>query len=176
MVWKQFVTNRHRAFVAGAYLKADPGPFILVERLNQVSGRVYFESSDNGIGALAFETDAPKAENLFFAYPQPSPNGVYVSTEDFFISSHPLDHLEEVTPCLSRDGMGVTGLILHFPDGHLVSVGGVRFDSLGSRFTVAGTSWFLAFSKEAESIPVRSQGRDSPAGSDRRCAACSRGA
>ncbi|KFH42260.1 hypothetical protein ACRE_069930 [Hapsidospora chrysogenum ATCC 11550] len=93
---------------AGAYLKADPEPFILVERLNQVSGRVYFESSDNDIWALAFATDAPKAENAFFAYSQPSPN---------------------------------------------VVVGEVRLDSLGSRFTVAGTSWFLAFSMRQNVYP-----------------------
>jgi hypothetical protein len=94
-----------------------------------------------------------RLEKPFFAYPQPSPTEVYVSTEEFFISPHILDHLKEVAPCLARDGTGVSGLNSHFPNGHRGSMGEVRFDSLGSRFTVAGTSWFLAFSKRRKVYP-----------------------
>ncbi|KAM4062057.1 hypothetical protein HRG_008924 [Hirsutella rhossiliensis] len=149
-----FVTNNGRVFVAGIYLRADRMPFVLIERPSQELGRIYFESSANGIGALAFATDAPRIEHLLFKCPQPSPNNILLSIENYFFSSHSLDRLEEVTPCLAKDGTGVVGLILHFPDGHRGSLGQVRFDSLGDRFTIAEKpSWFLGFGKQQGRYP-----------------------
>ncbi|KAM4063339.1 hypothetical protein HRG_013885 [Hirsutella rhossiliensis] len=75
-----FVTNKDRIFVAGAYLKAGQRPYHLIERPSRQLSRVYFETSADGIGALAFATDVPKVENPSFVCPQPSPNRVSPAT------------------------------------------------------------------------------------------------
>lgn len=150
----QFVTNKGRVFVAGLYMRVDWTRFILIERPGQKLGRIFFESSASGIGALAFATDAPKIEHLRFKRPQPSPNSILVTIDNYFFSSHSLDHLEEITPCFAKDGTGVTGLILHYPNGHRGSLGQVRLDSLGDRFTVSeAPSWFLRFGKRQGRFP-----------------------
>ncbi|KAL7787728.1 hypothetical protein V8C37DRAFT_389806 [Trichoderma ceciliae] len=145
-----FKTNKGRIFVAGAYLKqlSTHRPFVLVERPSRRGSRIFFEDSTDGIGSLAFAGDAPAVESVFFSCPLPSPNNVYVATEDFFFSSHPLENLAEVTPCHMKEDNGITGMLLVFSDGHRASVGQVRLDSLGPSIAVSDTySWFLAFAR-----------------------------
>lgn len=135
--------------MAGIHLRFHQRPFVLIEQPVQTASRIYFEASSNGIGALAFATDAPKRHNLVFQMPQPSPHDVLLHIDNYFFTSCSLDGLEEITPCLPRDGSpGLTGLILHFPDGRRGSVGQVRLDCIGESFTVSEAPlWFLAFGK-----------------------------
>lgn len=154
MAFAQFVTDRGRVFVAGIYQRASRAPFVLIERPGPETSRIFFESSANTIGALAFATDAPKFEHMSFTLPQPSPNNILLSIENYFFSSHCLENVEEITTCLGGNGNEVIGLILHFPHGHRGSLGQIRFDSLGERFTLSGeTSWFLAFGKRQGIFP-----------------------
>ncbi|KND90067.1 hypothetical protein TOPH_05274 [Tolypocladium ophioglossoides CBS 100239] len=142
-------TNKGRIFVGGAYLKQRSlQPFVLVERLSRETSRIFFEDSTDSIGTLAFASDAPRAENLTFIYPQPSRNRVYVTTEDFFFSSHRLEGLAEIIPLIIKDRAGVSGMLLLFSDGHRESVGQVRLDSLDPSVAVGDAhSWFLAFGR-----------------------------
>lgn len=154
IAFAQFVTDRGRVFVAGIYQRVFRATFVLVERPVPETTRIFFESSTNKIGALAFATDAPKFENVSFTAPQPSPNNTLLSIENYFFSSQRLENLEEITPCLRGDGSEVIGLILHFPHGHRGGLGQIRLDSLGERFILSGeSSWFVAFGKRKGIFP-----------------------
>lgn len=164
MAFAQFVTNRGRVFVAGIYQRAFQAPFVLIDRPSPESSRIFFESSANKIGSLAFATDAPKFEHMTFTVPQPSPNNTNLSIENYFFSSQSLENVEEITTCLGRDDSEVIGLILHFSHGHRGTLGQIRLDSLGERFVLSGeSSWFLAFGKRRGIFPyILKVARDRP--------------
>lgn len=146
----KFKTNKGRTFIAGAYLKQSlpPKPFELVERLGQETGRMFYEDTSNGIGALAFARSKAEWESLPpFLCPQPTHNRVFVATEDFFFSSHRLEGLAEIIPCVIKNGAGIAGMLLRFSNGHRESVGQVRLDSLGPSTIVNKPSWFLGFGR-----------------------------
>ncbi|KYK58590.1 hypothetical protein DCS_05607 [Drechmeria coniospora] len=149
-----FVTNTGRVFVAGVYRRTNQSPFALIERPGPKLSRIYFQTSDDGIGSLAFATAAPKHEYVFFHQPQPSSNNIFLSIDNYFFTSHSLHQLEEITPCLASGGTAVTGLLLHFPGGHRGSVGKTRLDRLGDRFSVTEAPlWFLTFGKRPGGYP-----------------------
>lgn len=126
----------------------------MVERFSRQSSRIFFEESDDGISALAFASDIPTVGNSTFSCPQPSPNRVYVATEDFFFSLHRLEVLVKIIPCLIKDSGGISGMLLLFSDGHRGSVGQVRLDSLGPSIAVREAHpWFLAFGRMDGNYP-----------------------
>lgn len=119
-----------------------------MERPRRDGSRILFEDQDGRINTLAFESEAPKTGALPFPCPVPSLNKVYLAQDDFFFSSHNLKDLIEITPCAMKEGIGITGLLLLFADGHRACVGQIRLDSLSASVTVSDYDpWYLSFGR-----------------------------
>ncbi|TFB04218.1 hypothetical protein CCMA1212_004128 [Trichoderma ghanense] len=146
-----FKTNLGRIFFAGAYCACfyrRPGLWSLLARPGQ--SRVFFGDSDSGITLLAFEDPRPMGPNLPFSPPPPSVEPPVRCLGHHFYSNHCLTGLVRVTPCRAGDRPGLTGMLLHYSNGHRESVGQVRLDCLCLPISLQDrTSWYLAFKAAA---------------------------
>lgn len=107
---------------------------------------IFYEYSNEGAAALAFENEFEPRSNEACPLPLSSPNSIATSIENFFYSKIDLCGLVRITPCKADHRRRVTGLLLHFVSGNIESVGQVRLDSLDEELPVSNLkAWFLGF-------------------------------
>lgn len=160
---RQVCTNRGLVRVFGSHLRMQWDDFYLIDQQTDgESHQAYFGESDSGVKRLVLESPEPAKPH--FTRPlersvcPPSGEIAKAKMEEFFFSSAQLHGIVEVTPCESLLGhtAAITGLVLHYSDGHRECLGQVRLDHLLSPLTAAGSrAMWLGFSSTADGPCVR---------------------
>lgn len=129
-------TNFDRTIILGPQPKSFPEPaHTLIDLPNQKGSRLFFEHSPLGVRNLSFETPEPQPTPESLILPQslsPHPGATFF--ESYFYSTVHLAGVCRIVPCQRyiHGRQHITGLYLHFPEGHQSCVGHVRLDSLAN--------------------------------------------
>lgn len=137
--WQLFRSKltRTAVFLAGIYSTRSSRQWALVDQPVRTRSRIFYGTVDGHINILAFENQFQTKFGQHFQQPTSSPHSIITNQEDYFYNSLDLAGLVIITPCRTKGDKAVSGLLLHFADGHRDSVGEVRLDSLGQTLNIS---------------------------------------